>query len=89
MTFVILYLALGVINTLVRLWFIIRYKIGCDQGIRWKVFFLTEFIIEQILIWPINLIVSIWYDIKRRRNWLWANEFMKSYYSIICEEDDD
>ena len=89
MTFVILYLALGVINTLVRLWFIIRYKIGCDQGIRWKIFFLTEFIIEQILIWPINLIVIIWYDIKRRRNPFWAIKFMNDYYSTICEEDDN
>lgn len=55
----LVYLLLGAINTGIRLWLIIRWKIGSWPGMRWKAFWLTFYIIEQTLIWPLEILLSI------------------------------
>ncbi len=56
--FITLYFAIGMAFTICRLYMIIKEKIGLTHR-KWKVFYLTAICLETIIIWPIDLLITI------------------------------
>lgn len=86
---IIAYLIIGAVLTLIRLWIIVRFKIGSWTGYRWKALWLTIFIIENIVIWPIETVYWIGLLIWSKVNPEKYEDFICDYFDIVCEEDDD
>ncbi len=85
----LVYLLLGAVNTGIRLWLIIRWKIGSWPGMRWKSFWLTVYIIEQTLIWPLEILLSIAMCIFESVNKEKYIDLVNNLIDLVTEEYDD
>lgn len=85
----LVYLLLGAVNTGIRLWLIIRWKIGSWPGMRWKSFWLTVYIIEQTLIWPLEILCSIAMCIFESVNKEKYIDVVVNLIDLVTEEYDD
>lgn len=83
----IAYFVIGAIFTFVRLWFLIRLKLVGGEGFRWKIFWLTEYFLENILLWPVELIVVPLILYRGYKHPEWFKELIDDYEDMIYEED--
>lgn len=83
-----IYFGLGMIITIIRLWVIIKFKIGLD-GRRWKVFWLTALCFETITLWPIDLVMYAIYLIVLYCKPMAAEAWIEKCLEVETEEDSE